>query len=82
LTAGKLSDIELELEEFSNKLHKIITMPYEPSIDDGVRINIAPLQKLGLLASPVLAAKDVDRAIADRNRWREEDKQQTTFWNL
>lgn len=79
LTAGKLSDIELELEELSNRLDKLIAMPYEPLIDDGVRINIAPLQKLGLLAFPVLAAKDVDSAIADRNRWREEDKQQTTF---
>jgi hypothetical protein len=82
LTAGKLSDIEFELEEFSNKLDKLIAMPYEPLIDDGVRANIAPLQKLGLLASPVLAAKDVDRAIADRNRWRKEDKEQTAFWNL
>jgi hypothetical protein len=82
LTAGKLSDIDLELEEFSNKLHKIITMPYEPSIDDGVRVNVAPLQKLGLLASPVLAPKDVDRAIADRNRWREDDKEQITVWRI
>ena len=82
LTAGKLSDIEFELEEFSNKLDKLIAMPYEPLIEDGVRVNIAPLQKLGLLASPVLAAKDVDRAIADRNRWREDDKEQTTIWKL
>jgi hypothetical protein len=50
--------------------------------DDGVRVNIAPLQKLGLLAAPVLAAKDVDRAIADRNCWRENDKEQTTIWKL
>jgi hypothetical protein len=82
LTTGKLSDIELELEEFSNKLDKLIAIPYEPLIDDGVRVNIAPLQKFGLLASPVLAAKDVDRAIADRNRWREDDKEQTTIWKL
>ena len=82
LTAGKLSDIEYELEEFSNKLDKLIAMPYEPLIDDGVRVNIAPLQKLGLLASPVLAAKDIDRAIADCNRWREDDKEQNTIWKL
>ena len=82
LTAGKLSDIEYELEEFSNKLDKLIAMPYEPLIDDGVRVNIAPLQKLGLLASPVLAAKDIDRAIADCNRWREDDKEQTAIWKL
>jgi hypothetical protein len=82
LTAGKLSDIEFELEEFSDKLDKLIAMPYEPLIDDGVRVNIAPLQKLGLLASPVLAPKDVDRAIADRNRWREDDKEQVTLWRI
>jgi len=83
LTAGKLSDIDAELEEFASKLDKLISMPYEPLIDDGVRVNIAPLQKLGLLASPVLATKeDVDRAIADRNRWREDDKEQDTVWDL
>ncbi|MBW1690994.1 MAG: hypothetical protein JRJ70_09650 [Deltaproteobacteria bacterium] len=82
LTAGRLSDIESELEEFSNKLDKVITMPYEPLIDDGVRVNIAPFQKLDLLALPVLSAKDVDRAIADRNRWREDDKEQDTVWDM
>jgi hypothetical protein len=82
LTAGKLSDVKLELEEFSNKLNKLIVMSYEPLIDDGVRINIVPLQKIGLLASPVLATKDIDRAIADRNRWREDDKEQNTVWRL
>ena len=73
LTVGKLLDIEFEIEGFSNKLDKLIAMPYELLIDDGVRVNIAPLQKLGLLASPVLADKDVDRAIADRNCWREDN---------
>ena len=82
LTAGRLSDIESELEEFSNKLDKLIDLPYEPLIDDGVRVNIAPLQKLGLLASPVLADKDVNRAIADRNRWREDDNEQDTVWDI
>jgi hypothetical protein len=82
LTTGKLSDIEIELEDFSSKLDKIIAVPYEPLIDDGVRVNIAPLQKFGLLASPVLAAKDVAPAIADRNRWREEDKEQVTVWRI
>lgn len=82
LTEGKLSDIESELEEFANKLDKIINMPYEPLIDDGVRVNISPLQKIGLLASPVLATKDIDRAIADRNRWREDDKEQDTVWRI
>lgn len=82
LTAGKISDIESELEEFAGKLDELIGLPYEPLIDDGVRVNIAPFQKLGLLASPVLAAKDVDRAIADRNRWREDDSEQSTVWRI
>lgn len=82
LTTGKLSDIESELEEFANKLDKIINIPYDPLIDDGVRVNIAPFQKLELLASPVLADKDIDRTIADRNRWREDDKEQNTVWSI
>ncbi|GAJ05060.1 unnamed protein product, partial [marine sediment metagenome] len=50
--------------------------------DDGVRVNIAPLQKVGLLKTPVLAAKDINIAIADRNRWREDDKEQDTVWRI
>ena len=40
------------------------------SSDDGVRVNIAPLQRAGLLGVDVLAPPDVERAIADRARWR------------
>jgi hypothetical protein len=47
---------------------------YNPDRNDGVRVNIAPLQKAGLLASPVLAAKDVDKAIADRATWRADER--------
>lgn len=81
LTQGKLQDIETELEDFAAKLDIIISLPYEPLIDDGVRVNIAPLQKVGVLKCPVLA-KDVDSAIADRNRWREDDKEQNTVWRI
>ncbi|MGH2387875.1 MAG: hypothetical protein ACRDIE_06680, partial [Chloroflexota bacterium] len=42
-------------------------------INDGVRVNIAPLQKAGLLAADVLAAKDVEKAIADRAAWRADE---------
>jgi len=82
LTLGRLQDIEAELEEFAFKLDQVINLPYEPLIDDGVRVNIAPLQKVGLLKTPVLAAKDIDIAIADRNRWREDDKEQDTVWRI
>jgi len=82
LTLGKLQDIEAELEDFAFKLDQVINLPYEPLIDDGVRVNIAPLQKVGLLKHPVLATKDVDLAISDRNRWREDDKEQDTVWRI
>jgi len=82
LTLGRLQDIEAELEDFAAKLDKVINLPYEPLIDDGVRVNIAPLQKVGVLKHSVLAGKDVDRAIADRNRWREDDKEQDTVWRI
>lgn len=82
LTVGKLQDIEAELENFAIKLDQVINLPYEPLIDDGVRVNIAPLQKVGLLKHPVLATKDVDLAISDRNRWREDDKEQETVWRI
>jgi len=82
LTFGKLQDIEAELEDFASRLDRVINLPYEPLIDDGVRVNIAPLQKVGLLRHLVLSAKDVDRAIADRNRWREDDKEQDKMWRL
>jgi len=47
---------------------------YAPDINDGVRVNIAPLQKAGLLAADVLATKDVDKAIADRAEWRSDER--------
>jgi len=47
---------------------------YAPDINDGVRANIAPLQKAGILARDVLATKDVDKAIADRAEWRADER--------
>jgi hypothetical protein len=47
---------------------------YVPDINDGVRVNIAPLQKAGLLAADVLAKKDLDKAIADRADWRSDER--------
>ena len=47
---------------------------YIPDINDGVRVNIAPIQKVGILATDVLAAKDVDKAIADRAEWRADER--------
>lgn len=47
---------------------------YAPDINDGVRVNIAPLQKAGLLPADVLAKKDLDKAIADRAAWRSDER--------
>jgi hypothetical protein len=47
---------------------------YAPDINDGVRVNIAPLQKAGLLPADVLAAKDIPKAIADRAEWRSDER--------
>jgi hypothetical protein len=47
---------------------------YKPDINDGVRVNIAPLQKAGLLSSDVLANKDLDQAITDRAEWRVDER--------
>lgn len=47
---------------------------YDPDLNDGVRVNIAPLQRAGLLAAPVLAPKDVEKAIADRAAWRADER--------
>lgn len=47
---------------------------YIPDLNDGVRVNIVPLQKAGLLASEVIAKKDVDKAISDRCEWRADER--------
>lgn len=47
---------------------------YLPDVNDGVRVNIAPLQKEGLLATDVLARKDAEKAIADRAEWRSDER--------
>lgn len=43
-------------------------------INDGVRVNIAPLQLAGLLTSDVLRPDDARKAIADRARWRSDER--------
>lgn len=43
-------------------------------INDGVRVNIAPLQLAHVLASDVLKAADARKAIADRARWRSDER--------
>jgi hypothetical protein len=48
---------------------------YDPDLNDGVRVNIAPLQAAGLLAAPVLASRDLARAIADRAERRAEERE-------
>lgn len=47
---------------------------FDPDLNDGVRVNIAPLQRAGLLAADVLAPKDVEKAIGDRAAWRADER--------
>lgn len=47
---------------------------HRPRTGDGVRVNIAPLHRAGLLAADVLAAKDIEKAIADRAQWRADER--------
>jgi len=47
---------------------------YDPDINDGVRVNIAPLQKAGLLTADVIAKKDLEKAISDRAEWRADER--------
>ena len=43
-------------------------------INDGVRVNIAPLQLAGALVGDVLKAADAKKALADRARWRADER--------
>ena len=43
-------------------------------INDGVRVNIAPLQLAGALASDVLKSAEARKALADRARWRADER--------
>jgi len=47
---------------------------WRADINDGVRVNIAPLQLAGLLTSDVLRPDDARKAIADRARWRSDER--------
>jgi hypothetical protein len=43
-------------------------------INDGVRVNIAPLQLAGVLTREVLNPKDAKKALGDRVRWRADER--------
>ncbi|PDW00255.1 BREX-1 system adenine-specific DNA-methyltransferase PglX [Candidatus Chloroploca asiatica] len=43
-------------------------------LNDGVRVNIAPIQQAGLLVADVLKAADAKKALADRARWRSDER--------
>lgn len=47
---------------------------YIPDINDGVRVNVVPLQKAGLLAADVIAKKDLEKAVSDRAEWRADER--------
>lgn len=47
---------------------------WQIDINDGVRVNIAPLQLAGILAGEVLKPKDALKALSDRVHWRAEER--------
>ena len=47
---------------------------YDSDLNDGVRVNLAPIQRAGLLAADVLSAKAVEKALADRAEWRADER--------
>jgi hypothetical protein len=47
---------------------------WHADINDGVRMNIAPLQLAGALAADVLKEQDGKKATADRARWRADER--------
>ncbi|MGK5084116.1 BREX-1 system adenine-specific DNA-methyltransferase PglX [Bdellovibrionota bacterium FG-1] len=47
---------------------------YDPGLNDGVRVNIAPLQRAGLLTTDILSKKDVEKALSDRAEWRADER--------
>jgi SAM-dependent methyltransferase len=47
---------------------------YIPDINDGVRVNVVPLQMAGLLAADVIAKKDLEKAVSDRAEWRADER--------
>ena len=47
---------------------------YYPDLNDGVRVNISPLQRIGLLAETVLSSKDAENAIKNRAVWRVDER--------
>ncbi|MGH2506242.1 MAG: hypothetical protein ACRDHZ_02295 [Ktedonobacteraceae bacterium] len=51
-------------------------------INDGVRVNIAALQLAGVLVSDVLKTVDARKAIADRARWRSDERRWTRAGKL
>ncbi|MBP2653028.1 MAG: uncharacterized protein H6Q73_597 [Firmicutes bacterium] len=57
-----------ELEDFIFRLDNVIIQQVRPSY--GVRLNIAPFEKAGLLAAPVLGSVDVARAMEDYYKWQ------------
>ena len=46
----KLEKVVVDLQELDARLENIISAGYNPDIDDGVKVNITPLQEAGVLA--------------------------------
>ena len=47
---------------------------WDVDINDGVRVNVVPVQLASLLATEILKESDARKAIADRARWRADER--------
>ena len=50
-----------ELNDFCEKIDKLLASGYNPKLDDGVGKNIAPLQKVGLISDEVLNSSQLNK---------------------
>ena len=61
-TIERLELILEDLEDFDSRLDTILATGYDPIIDDGVMVIIAPLQDAGILSSDVLSKSQIEKA--------------------
>ena len=61
MEAKELHDMLNELQSYCDKIDDLLSSGYNPTLDDGVGKNIAPLQKRGMLSHEVLKKKQLEK---------------------
>jgi hypothetical protein len=68
----KLEAVMDDLKDLDSKFDTILSKGYDPVIDDGVMVNIAPLQDAGVLGSDVLSKSQINKAFTLGEEMRRE----------